>query len=82
MPYTTPRFPVFDDVDEERLHRKQRLAASFPAVRRKALDGPAQQRAGQRADHQAQNDRGTQHGPIEPAVSVPKCADLKALPER
>ncbi len=24
-----PSYPVFDDVEEERLHRKQRLAAAF-----------------------------------------------------
>jgi ribulose-5-phosphate 4-epimerase/fuculose-1-phosphate aldolase len=38
MAYTAPKFPVFDSVEEERLHRKQRLAASFRLFARLGYD--------------------------------------------
>ena len=38
MAYTAPKFPVFDNVEEERQHRKQRLAASFRIFARLGFD--------------------------------------------
>jgi ribulose-5-phosphate 4-epimerase/fuculose-1-phosphate aldolase len=38
MAYTAPKFPVFDSVEEERQHRKQRLAASFRLFARLGFD--------------------------------------------
>jgi ribulose-5-phosphate 4-epimerase/fuculose-1-phosphate aldolase len=38
MAYVAPKFPVFDSVEEERQHRKQRLAASFRLFARLGFD--------------------------------------------